>query len=444
LSPADAFRTAVSTANKLRLLAVTKSRLHASGERLARVQLRLLRRALARAYREVPLYRERFEKAHLLPEQVRTLADLARLPILEKDAVRDAFPHGIVARDVDLARCRIQQTSGSTGQCLEIALDRTSDDARTLFTQRVYGLQGFTFWRKTAYLFPYPLPLQRNLGLYRNTRIDSNLAAPAIVAELERFGPDLLAATPSDLFDLCDGYAGDLRELGLRAVCCHSEPLSADERAHLAERFGCPVSANYYCNEVWAIAAECSHGTLHQFPDSVVLEIVDDCDRPVPPGEKGHAIVTSLHNHAQPFIRYRLGDVVAWAPEIRCACGLALPALRGLEGRDDDYLLFPDGRRLHPSKVTVAVKSPCFRFPGRQIYRDYRITQHAPAAVRVQIVPGRDRELLEACLRESRENLARLLGPQFEVEVALVPALERGTGRKRKILERLDFEPGVR
>jgi phenylacetate-CoA ligase len=408
---------------------------------MERVQLRLLRRVLARAYREVPFWRERFDKAGLLPDDVQSLSDLARLPILEKDEVRDAFPEGVVARGTDLSRCRIQQTSGSTGQCMEIALDRASDDARTLFTQRVYGLQGFTFWRKTAYLFPYPLPLQRNLGLYRNRRIDSNLPAPAIVDRLLEFAPDLLAATPSDLFDLCDGYPGDLRALGLRSVCCHSEPLSADERAHLAERFGCHVSTNYYCNEVWAIAAECREGTLHQFPDSVVLEIVDDLGRAVPRGEKGHAIVTSLHNRVQPFIRYRLGDVVAWAPDARCRCGLALPALRGLEGRDDDYLIYPDGRRLHPSKVTVAVKSPVFAFPGRQIYRDYRITQRGPADVLVQIVPGRDRAPLEACVRESEANLARLLGAPFRVEVALVAALDRGTGRKRKILERLEFEP---
>jgi phenylacetate-CoA ligase len=407
-------------------------------ESLRRTQLRLLRRRMQHAYRDVPLYRDRWDKVGVHPDQLRTLEDLRRFPIMEKDDIRDAFPGGAVVRGTDLASCRIQQTSGSSGQCMEIALDRRSDDARTLFTQRIYGMQGFTFWRRMAYLFPYPLPLQKNLGLYRNRHIDSNLPANKIVDVLLEFRPHLLAATPSDLFDLCDGYDGDLRKLGLMAVSVHSEPMSEDERSHLVERFGCRIATNYYCNEVWAIAAECRAGTLHQFPDNVVLEIVDDDGDPSPLGEPGHVIVTSLHNYVQPFIRYRLGDRAAWNDDgRRCECGLRLPAIRLVEGRDDDYLEYPDGTRIHPSKITVAVKSPCFRHPGLQIFRDYRITQDGPSHVTVQIVPGRDREFFEECARQGAENLGRLLGSTFSVDLETPAALDRGSGGKRKIMERL-------
>ena len=147
--------------------------------------------------------------------------------------------------------------------------------------------------------------------------------------ELRAWRPHLLAATPSDLFELCEALDDDLTELGLRAVCVHSEPISRDERRHLEQRFGCPVAANYYCNEVWAIGAECSHGALHQFPDSTVLEIADDAGRPVPRGELGNVLVTSLHNRVQPFIRYRLGDLASWETEEQsCACGLKLEVCR--------------------------------------------------------------------------------------------------------------------
>jgi phenylacetate-CoA ligase len=213
--------------------------------------------------------------------------------------------------------------------------------------------------------------------------------------------------------------------------------MSPDERAYLAERFRARVSTNYYCNEVWAIAAECREGALHQFPDNVVLELVDDAGRPVPRGQRGHVIVTSLHNFAQPFIRYRLGDLGAWDPDPgRCACGLDLPRLRALEGRDDDYLEYPDGRRVHPSKITVAVKSPCFEHPGLQIFRDYRITQDGPAHVRIQIVAGRDHAELAACAGKARANLADLLGEPFRVELEILPSLPRGSGGKRKLVER--------
>jgi phenylacetate-CoA ligase len=427
-----------STVRKLTGLAVTRSRLGLSARELNEVQLAKLTRVLRDAYERVPLYREKLDKANLTPGDLRSLADLARFPITEKDEIRDSFPRGCVARGTDLSRCRIQQTSGSSGQCMEIALDLRSDEMRTLFTQRVYGLQGFTFWRRMAYLFPYELPLRKgNLGLYRNRWFSTALPPAEIVAGLRAWRPHLLAATPSDLLELCDGVDADLRELGIDAICVHSEPMSQDERAHVASRFGCRVATNYYCNEVWAIAAECRAAALHQFPDNVVLEIVDDDGRPVPRGERGHVLVTSLHNYVQPFIRYRLGDVAAWETDTGpCRCGLDLPRLRALEGRDDDYLEYPDGRRVHPSRITVAVKSPCFEHPGAQIFRDYRITQDGPAHVTVQIVPGRDARLVNGCAELGRQNLANLLGPPFRVELQLLSALPRGSGGKRKIVER--------
>jgi phenylacetate-CoA ligase len=427
-----------STIFKLTGLATVQRQLRMSRAELEGVQLAKLQAVLRDAWERVPLYREKLEKARLTPGELRSLADLARFPITEKDEIRDVFPAGCVASGTDLARCRIQQTSGSSGQCMEIALDPRSDDMRTLYTQRVYGLQGFTFWRRMAYLFPYELPLRGgNLGLYRNRWLSTKLPPDEILGALRAWRPHLLAATPSDLLDFCAGVDDDLRALGIQAICVHSEPMSPDERAYLAERFGARVATNYYCNEVWAIAAECRAGALHQFPDNVALEFVDDSGRPVPRGERGHVLVTSLHNFAQPFIRYRLGDYGAWDPDTaRCECGLDLPRLRALEGRDDDYLQHPDGQRIHPSKITVAVKSPCFAYPGTQIFRDYRITQDGPAHVRVQIVAGRDAAKLPVCAAQARANLAELLGEPFRVELEILPALPRGSGGKRKLVER--------
>jgi phenylacetate-CoA ligase len=429
---------AVQFLDRLGRLVVAQRRLRLPAARLRDVQLRLLRGVLDHAAERVPLYREKFEKAGVGPADLRSLEDLARFPVTEKDEIRDAFPGGCVAVGTDLSRCRIQQTSGSSGQCMEIALDPRSDAARAVFTQRVYGLHGFRSWRRMAYLFPYELPLRGNLGLYRNRHISTELSPRRVLDELRAWRPHLLAATPSDLFELCDALGEeDLRPLELRAVCVHSEPISRDERSHLQQRFGCPVAANYYCNEVWAIAAECRLGALHQFPDSTVVEITDDAGRPVPPGALGNVLVTSLHNRVQPFIRYRLGDLASWDPSPGpCACGLELPRLRALEGRDDDYLQRPDGSRVHPSKLTTAVKSPCFAYPGEQVYRDYRITQDAPDHISVLIVPGRERERVAACGERARRNLIGLLGPGIAVDVRLVAALERGPGNKRKIVER--------
>jgi len=437
---------ALSTSRKLVSLWAGFARARRGHEALLRYQERRLRRVLADAERSVPLYAARFAAAGVSAREFRALPDLARFPILEKDDVRDAFPEGCLRRGTDLGRCRIQQTSGSSGRCMEIALSLRCDDARNLFSQRIYGWNGFRWHNRVAYLFPYRLPFENNLAIYRNVFVDARQEPEAILRELERVRPVVLAATPSDVLDLLDGAdpARDLRRIGLRALCLHSEPLSRDEREHFASRFGCAVRTNYYCNEVWAIAAECAEGSMHQFMDNVVLELLDDAGAPVPDGTPGHVIVTSLHNFVQPFIRYRLGDVAVRRAGRGCGCGRDLPILERLEGRDDDFFLHPDGRRVHPSKITVAMKSPCFEFPGLQVFRDYQIVQDAPDHVTVLLVPGRDRGPFPHCARRGARNLERLLAPGVRVRLRVVESLEGGAGGKRKIFARAPWARGER
>jgi phenylacetate-coenzyme A ligase PaaK-like adenylate-forming protein len=117
-----------------------------------------------------------------------------------------------------------------------------------------------------------------NLGLYRNAWLDAKRPADELIDRLLALRPVVLAATPSDLLDLLEAMrpGRDLRAIGLRALCLHSEPCSPDERAHFEALFGAKVRTNYYCNEVWAIASECEQGSLHEFTDNVHLELVDE------------------------------------------------------------------------------------------------------------------------------------------------------------------------
>jgi phenylacetate-CoA ligase len=427
-----------STARKLVMLWAALRRARSSARALRRYQERRLRSLLGRAYAKVPLYREKFDAAGVRPCDFGRLPDLSRFPILEKDEARDHFPGGAIARGTDLRRCRIQQTSGSSGRCMEIALSLRCDDARNIYTQRIYGWHGFRWWRTTAYLFPYRLPFENNLGIYRNAWLDANQPADRVLDRLAALGPVVLAATPSDVLDLLAGMTPgrDLTGLGVSAICVHSEPLSRDERAHFEAVFGCPVHTNYYCNEVWAIAAECEHGRLHEFSDNVVLELLDAEGRPVPDGTPGEVVVTGLNNFVQPFIRYRLGDVAVRSREQGCACGRALPVLERIEGRDDDVFVHPDGRRIHPSKITVAAKSPCFAYPGLQVFRDYQIAQTAIDRVALRVVAGRDRAPFADCAKQSVANLECLLAPGVRVDLETLERLPAGAGGTRKIFSR--------
>jgi len=441
----SALEVAASSVRKLASLWTALLRARASGAALRRYQERRVRRLLERAFAEVPLYRAKFEAAGVRPGDFRSLADLRRFPILEKDEVRDQYPGGVVARGTELRRCRIQQTSGSSGRCMEIALSLRCDDARNVYSQRIYGWHGFRWWRRAAYLFPYPLPFRNNLGLYRNAWLDAKQPADRVMDQLAALRPVVLAATPSDVLELLEGMTPgrDLTGLGLRALCLHSEPVSPDERAHFEAVFGCPVRINYYCNEVWAIAAECEHGRLHEFSDNVVVELLGADGEPVPDGTPGEVVVTGLNGFVQPFIRYRLGDVAVRSTRQGCRCGRALPVLERIEGRDDDVFVHPDGRRIHPSKITVAAKSPCFAYPGLQVFRDYQIAQTAPDRVVLRVVAGRDRGPFADCAKQGAANLEQLLAPGVRVDLETPARLPAGAGGKRKIFSREASGPGA-
>ncbi len=94
-----------------------------------------------------------------------------------------------------------------------------------------------------------------------------------------------------------------------------------------------------------AMALECEAGSLHVFPDCGYVEILDDDDRPCPPGEIGEIVATSFIREAQQFVRYRTGDMAEWSAET-CSCGRDTPILASIEGRLDDVLVGRDGRRL--------------------------------------------------------------------------------------------------
>ena len=124
------------------------------------------------------------------------------------------------------------------------------------------------------------------------------------------------------------------------------------------------------------------------------------------------------------------------------AIGIGLPGgrfkavLERIEGRADDVFVHPDGRRIHPSKITVAAKSPCFAYPGLQVFRDYQIAQTAPDRVVLRVVAGRDRAPFADCAKQGAANLEQLLAPGVRVDLETPARLPAGAGGKRKIFSR--------
>ena len=165
------------------------------------------------------------------------------------------------------------------------------------------------------------------------------------IHKLESFQPVMLGGYPSSLYLLALAYQrygkGSLK---LRAVFTASESLFENQRQVMNRVFGTKVFNWYGNSEMCGHITECEEGRLHTRYEHSLLEVLDAEGNPCGPGETGHIVATGFHNHAFPLIRYRVGDQVTLAEEQVCACGRSGLLIDRIEGRNEDYILTPEGR----------------------------------------------------------------------------------------------------
>mgnify|MGYP001617948824 CR=1 FL=1 len=194
-----------------------------------------------------------------------------------------------------------------------------------------------------------------------------------------------------------------------------------------AQELGCEIFMSYACMEVGRIAVECSaHHGLHVNADHVLMEIMNG-DRPARTGEWGEVVLTALNQSAMPFIRYRLGDLTAWAGE-SCRCGSTLPVIRAPEGRIEEPLRFRGGEQLSPTRVFIALRA-------LDIVERYVVIQESLDCVRVQIVPTRPWS--EDELDRLRLQLLEGMPSGVRVDLDLVERIEQAPGKYRQMISRL-------
>lgn len=402
-------------------------------EEILAFQGRALRRLLAHAYENVPYYRRLFDGAGLHPRDIRTVADLDRIPLTGKDDLRAVPVEDTVAGGLDVSRLQTIATSGATGQPFVILRTRIEQRVAVLFPLRAlrhYGLRCGDRRAGIAAADPSHRPTLHwrtasALGVLRRLRLDLFEQEAALLAALRRFRPDVLGGPASALTRLADAATEeDRRAIRPRFMTSGSETLTAHMRERITTTFGAPVYEAYGCHELGQVAWECKEtGGLHVCEEGVITEVTKD-GRPALPGEQGELVGTNLYCYAMPFIRYRSGDAVTRGPDT-CACGRACSTLSGVLGRMIDYFPLPDGRWLHPFQIGKIVMDMA------KWARHYQLVQERVDRIVLRVVPFRrpaagETRLFEQAVRER-------LGPRVEFEVAFVPEIAVGPGGKFQV-----------
>lgn len=407
---------------------------------IASLQLDRLRQFLTRIAAEVPYYQQLFQEHDFDPATVASVADLQRLPLLDKATIRE-HTEALKARGAtDLKRFN---TGGSSGEPLIFYLgsERISHDVAakrraTRWWNVDIGDPEIVIWGS-----PIELGSQDRVRLLRDKLFRSELLSAFEMSEanLDHFverirevRPAMLFGYPSSLALIAEharqqGIAMD--RLGIKVAFVTSERLYDHQRASIEQVFGCPVANGYGARDAGFIAHQCPEGGLHLSAEDIVVEIIDSEGNPLPPGSNGEIVITHLATGEFPFVRYRTGDVGTLSEEV-CTCGRGLPLLASVDGRTTDFMVAADGTVMHGLALIYVLRD----LPQVEAFR---IIQESLTYTRVEIVAkaGAPCQELE---RKVQDQFRTRLGQQVSIEVNFVSEIQReSSGKYRYVISKV-------
>ncbi len=403
-------------------------------ERLEKLQLTALNEVIRGARQTVPLYRER----NLPAESLRSLDDIATLPFLTKEDLQEDSSI-ITSESFRTVRLVEVHTGGTTGKPLTIYCNRATLARNYAFFARFREWAGIRAGARVATFAGRTVvpPNQRTPPYWRRNALANTLlfssyhiapdTLPTYVERLIAYRPALIDSYPSSIGHIAR-YLKENGVSGLRpqAVITSSETLYDSVRTSIEEALGCPVFDHYGAAEMAALVTQCEAGSYHVNPEFGIVEVLRN-GAPVGPGEWGDLVATGFINPVTPLIRYVTGDTAVQGCG-ECKCGRAFPTLERIEGRLDDIVVAPDGRR-------IGRLDPIFK-SASSLY-EARVVQDQVDHVRLEVVlhrplPHSEEEAL-------RYELTNRLGPSMRVDIVVVASLPRTpAGKFRGVVRAVD------
>ncbi len=332
---------------------------------LRALQLAALRRNVDHAYRHVPHHRAALDAARVTPDDVRGFDDLRRLPFTTKEHLRAAYPFGMFAvPQAEIAR--IHASSGTTGKPTIVGYTRGDLDTWSDLMARSLACTGLRPGDLVHNAYGHGL-FTGGLGFHMGAERLGCTVVPASSGMTERqvlllrdLGARALFATPSyalAIAEVAEKEGVKMADLPLEIGMFGAEPWSEAMRAELDQRLGIRAFDMYGLSEILGpgVAVECQERAgLHGWEDAFYFEVIDsDTGEPLPMGEVGELVITTLAKEAQPMLRYRTRDLTRLCDE-PCPCGRSHLRILRVLGRNDDMLIVR-GVNVFPSQIEAAL-----------------------------------------------------------------------------------------
>jgi phenylacetate-CoA ligase len=417
----------------------------ASTVALRALQLDRLRSTLRRAYERVSHCRAAFDAARLMPDAVKTLADLRRFPFTTKDDLRRNYPFGMFAvPPAEVAR--IHASSGTTGRPTVVGYSRADLAMWAGVMARSIRAAGGRPGDKLHNAYGYGL-FTGGLGFHYGAEAlgctvipvsgGNTLRQAQLIAD---FAPDIIGATPSYLLAIADELERkNLRSSNLRLALCGAEPWSEGMRSEIERRLGVKAYDCYGLSEVIGpgVAQECAGDDPGPtiWEDHFLPEVIDpDNGEPLADGEEGELVLTSLTKEAMPVIRYRTRDLTRLLPPTT----RAMRRMARLKGRSDDMLIIR-GVNVFPSQIE-AVLAAEERLAPHYVLEVSRPQRLDELDVVIELRPTFAGQLTTAAhtaLERHAEHLIKAhVGVTASVRVVPPETLERSQGKAQRVIDK--------
>ncbi|AKJ63811.1 phenylacetate--CoA ligase family protein [Kiritimatiella glycovorans] len=416
--------------------------------RLRALQLQRLRATVERACEKVELYRGRCADAGVRPRDIGSLEDAGCLPFTEKTDLRDTYPYGMFASGLhDIVR--LHASSGTTGKPIVVAYTDQDLEVWRNVMVRTFAAAGLHRGDIIQNAYGYGL-FTGGLGAHYGAEALGAAVIPISGGNTERqvmvlrdFGVTAICCTPSyflHLIERAEAMGLDWSELPLRAGIFGAEPWTEGMRARIEARTGIRAYDIYGLSEIIGpgVGTECeAQAGLHIFEDHFLVEIVDpETGEPMPDGEEGELVLTTLSKQAMPVIRYRTHDITRIIAE-PCPCGRTLRRIERIARRSDDMIIVR-GVNVFPSQIEAALLKVEETLPHYRI-----VLTREEGLDRMQVQVEVTESVFSDRVREMEELRQRLahaveetVGLRVDLRLAEPHTLERSAGKARRVDDR--------
>ena len=418
-----------------------------SRDEMTNLQSARLRKEVSRVYHNVEPYRKKMQAAGLEPGDIGGIEDIHKLPFTTKDDLRDNYPFGLFA--VPLSEIvRIHASSGTTGKATVVGYTRKDIDVWAECVARCCAMAGLGRNDIIQVAYGYGLFTGGLGGHYGAEHLGATVVPMStgntkkLIDMMIDFGATGLMCTPSYLMHIAEVIEeqGLKDKIKLKATLNGAEPWTENMRKQIEERLGIEAHDIYGLSEIMGpgVATDCHfHRGLHIFEDHFYPEIIDPKTfEPLPDGETGELVITTLTKEGIPMIRYRTKDLTSITHE-KCECGRTTARISRFKGRSDDMLIIR-GVNVFPSKVETALLTVDGITPNYQIIVD-RVNHQDTLAILVEVEErffSDEIKELENLQKKIEHAVHQAIGLHAKIKLVEPKTIERSMGKAVRVIDK--------